>query len=139
ISPKVFLSSVSVRRRMLGLNVAFDRLRSVIPNLESDKKLSKSETLQMAQIYISTLSELLQDRPCGTDFSTTELESTELWHKITGFICLFFVIVYFLFIKKHVDSCLIPYVDYLAQVKTHFNNLASDFFSPSQFGLLLHV
>ncbi|KAK7918553.1 hypothetical protein WMY93_009837 [Mugilogobius chulae] len=32
------------RRRMLGLNVAFDRLRSVIPNLESDKKLSKSET-----------------------------------------------------------------------------------------------
>ncbi|XP_037610153.1 protein atonal homolog 7 [Sebastes umbrosus] len=49
------------RRRMLGLNVAFDRLRSVIPNLESDKKLSKSETLQMAQIYISTLSELLQE------------------------------------------------------------------------------
>ncbi|KAJ8264444.1 hypothetical protein GJAV_G00149240 [Gymnothorax javanicus] len=56
------------RRRMLGLNVAFDRLRSVIPNLESDKKLSKSETLQMAQIYISTLSELLQDRRCSPDF-----------------------------------------------------------------------
>ncbi|XP_036938102.1 protein atonal homolog 1 [Acanthopagrus latus] len=52
------------RRRMLGLNVAFDRLRSVIPNLESDKKLSKSETLQMAQIYIATLSELLQEGPC---------------------------------------------------------------------------
>ncbi|XP_066549281.1 class A basic helix-loop-helix protein 15 [Amia ocellicauda] len=50
------------RRRMLGLNQAFDRLRGVIPNLESDKKLSKSETLQMAQIYISTLTELLQDR-----------------------------------------------------------------------------
>ncbi|XP_032357757.1 protein atonal homolog 1 [Etheostoma spectabile] len=49
------------RRRMLGLNVAFDRLRSVIPNLESEKKLSKSETLQMAQIYIATLSELLQE------------------------------------------------------------------------------
>lgn len=63
------------RRRMLGLNVAFDRLRSVIPNLESDKKLSKSETLQMAQIYISTLSDLLQDRPCVAEFSTTELES----------------------------------------------------------------
>ncbi|XP_072229404.1 transcription factor Atoh1 [Leuresthes tenuis] len=53
------------RRRMLGLNVAFDRLRSVIPNLESDKKLSKSETLQMAQIYIATLSELLQEGACG--------------------------------------------------------------------------
>ncbi|KAI1886955.1 hypothetical protein AGOR_G00201090 [Albula goreensis] len=61
------------RRRMLGLNVAFDRLRSVIPNLESDKKLSKSETLQMAQIYISTLSELLQDRGCGPDFDTQRL------------------------------------------------------------------
>uniref|UniRef100_A0A3Q0T8A3 Atonal bHLH transcription factor 1c n=1 Tax=Amphilophus citrinellus TaxID=61819 RepID=A0A3Q0T8A3_AMPCI len=53
------------RRRMLGLNVAFDRLRSVIPNLESDKKLSKSETLQMAQIYIATLSELLQEGAGG--------------------------------------------------------------------------
>ncbi|XP_041829472.1 protein atonal homolog 1 [Melanotaenia boesemani] len=53
------------RRRMLGLNVAFDRLRSVIPNLESDKKLSKSETLQMAQIYIATLSELLQEGTRG--------------------------------------------------------------------------
>ncbi|XP_037134262.1 protein atonal homolog 7-like [Syngnathus acus] len=48
------------RRRMLGLNVAFDRLRSVIPQLQSDKKLSKSETLQMAQIYIATLNELLR-------------------------------------------------------------------------------
>ncbi|XP_023805209.1 protein atonal homolog 1-like [Oryzias latipes] len=47
------------RRRMLGLNVAFDRLRSVIPHLQ--RKLSKAETLQMAQIYISTLSELLHD------------------------------------------------------------------------------
>lgn len=53
------------RKRMLGLNIAFDRLRSVIPNLESDKKLSKSETLQMAQIYIATLSELLQEGGCG--------------------------------------------------------------------------
>ncbi|KAK5850410.1 hypothetical protein PBY51_001293 [Eleginops maclovinus] len=49
------------RRRMLGLNVAFDRLRSVIPELQSQRKLSKSETLQMAQIYIATLSELLQE------------------------------------------------------------------------------
>lgn len=54
------------RRRMLGLNVAFDRLRSVIPNLESDKKLSKSETLQMAQIYIATLSELLEEGASST-------------------------------------------------------------------------
>ncbi|KAK3528729.1 hypothetical protein QTP70_010167 [Hemibagrus guttatus] len=50
------------RRRMLGLNVAFERLRSVIPRLQSERRLSKSETLQMAQIYIGTLSEMLQDR-----------------------------------------------------------------------------
>lgn len=50
------------RRRMLGLNVAFERLRSVIPRLQSDRRLSKSETLQMAQIYIGTLSEMLKDR-----------------------------------------------------------------------------
>ncbi|KAL2101956.1 hypothetical protein ACEWY4_003717 [Coilia grayii] len=61
------------RRRMLGLNVAFDRLRSVIPNMESERKLSKSETLQMAQIYIATLSELLQDEGCNTDFRCTTI------------------------------------------------------------------
>ena len=34
------------RRRMNGLNDAFERLREVIPNLRSDHKLSKFETLQ---------------------------------------------------------------------------------------------
>lgn len=48
------------RRRMNGLNEAFDRLRQVIPTLKSDHKLSKFETLQMAQTYISTLRDLLE-------------------------------------------------------------------------------
>ncbi|KAL8186879.1 UNVERIFIED_CONTAM: hypothetical protein K2H54_017652 [Gekko kuhli] len=48
------------RRRMLVLNGAFDRLRSVVPALRGQRKLSKAETLQMAKIYIATLSELLQ-------------------------------------------------------------------------------
>ncbi|KAK5865006.1 hypothetical protein PBY51_016202 [Eleginops maclovinus] len=47
------------RRRMNGLNQAFDELRSVIPSLENERKLSKYDTLQMAQIYINELSELL--------------------------------------------------------------------------------
>ncbi|XP_042564205.1 class A basic helix-loop-helix protein 15 [Clupea harengus] len=64
------------RRRMLGLNVAFDRLRSVIPNMESERKLSKSETLQMAQIYIATLSELLQNEGCHAEFSYTRIAMT---------------------------------------------------------------
>ncbi|XP_029627949.1 protein atonal homolog 1-like [Salmo trutta] len=45
------------RRRMHGLNKAFDTLRSVIPS--NNNKLSKYDTLQMAQIYIQELSELL--------------------------------------------------------------------------------
>ncbi|XP_012724242.2 protein atonal homolog 1-like [Fundulus heteroclitus] len=48
------------RRRMHGLNHAFDELRSVIPAFDNDKKLSKYETLQMAQIYINALADLLQ-------------------------------------------------------------------------------
>ncbi|XP_029441135.1 twist-related protein-like [Rhinatrema bivittatum] len=48
------------RRRMLGLNLAFDQLRSVVPALRGPRKLSKSETLQMALVYISALGELLQ-------------------------------------------------------------------------------
>ncbi|KAK1159202.1 hypothetical protein AOXY_G21823 [Acipenser oxyrinchus oxyrinchus] len=49
------------RRRMHGLNRAFDQLRSVIPSMENEKKLSKYDTLQMAQIYINELSELLDN------------------------------------------------------------------------------
>ncbi|XP_049645941.1 transcription factor ATOH1 [Suncus etruscus] len=53
------------RRRMHGLNHAFDQLRNVIPSFNNDKKLSKYETLQMAQIYINALSELLQTPAAG--------------------------------------------------------------------------
>lgn len=47
------------RRRMNSLNDAFDRLREVVPSLGNDRKLSKFETLQMAQTYINALNELL--------------------------------------------------------------------------------
>ena len=48
------------RRRMNSLNDAFERLREVVPSLGSDRKLSKFETLQMAQTYIGALAELIQ-------------------------------------------------------------------------------
>ncbi|XP_028045961.1 protein Fer3 [Monomorium pharaonis] len=48
------------RRRMNGLNDAFDKLREVVPSLGTDHKLSKFETLQMAQSYIAALCDLLQ-------------------------------------------------------------------------------
>lgn len=47
------------RRRMNSLNVAFDRLRQVVPGIGADRKLSKYETLQMAQSYINALRDLL--------------------------------------------------------------------------------
>lgn len=57
--PRRVAANARERRRMHGLNKAFDKLRSVIPSLENEKKLSKYDTLQLAQIYIAELSELL--------------------------------------------------------------------------------
>ena len=47
------------RRRMHSLNVAFDELRRVVPAMSSERQLSKYDTLQMAQTYISALVDLL--------------------------------------------------------------------------------
>lgn len=47
------------RRRMQSLNEAFDRLRQYLPSLGNDRQLSKHETLQMAQTYITALCDLL--------------------------------------------------------------------------------
>ena len=47
------------RKRMNGLNDAFERLRHHIPELGNDRKLSKYETLQMAQTYIGALRDLV--------------------------------------------------------------------------------
>jgi len=55
------------RRRMNGLNEAFDRLRGVVPAAEDERKLSKYETLQMAQTYIMALHEQLGMTPSGTE------------------------------------------------------------------------
>lgn len=46
---------------MHKLNVAFDKLRTVVPSV-SDRKLSKYETLQVAQSYILALRELLENK-----------------------------------------------------------------------------
>ncbi|CAL8263579.1 unnamed protein product [Lota lota] len=57
--PRRVAANARERRRMHGLNKAFDELRSVIPSLENEKKLSKYDTLQLAQIYITELSDIL--------------------------------------------------------------------------------
>ena len=81
------------RKRMNGLNDAFERLRQHIPELGNDRKLSKFETLQMAQTYISALRELVQTNKMpgqensvtpkidkiSFDFWTWSLEATQLF------------------------------------------------------------
>ncbi|XP_034475682.1 protein Fer3 [Drosophila innubila] len=57
------------RKRMNGLNEAFDRLREVVPAPSIDQKLSKFETLQMAQSYILALCDLLDNN--GDDVDAT--------------------------------------------------------------------
>ncbi len=49
------------RRRMNGLNTAFDRLRTVLPSsmFQQQRRFSKYETLQMAQSYIAALQSIL--------------------------------------------------------------------------------
>ncbi|KAM8859124.1 transcription factor atoh7 [Spinachia spinachia] len=49
------------RKRMQGLNTAFDCLRKVVPQWGQDKKLSKYETLQMALSYIMALNRILTE------------------------------------------------------------------------------
>ncbi|XP_037531009.1 protein atonal homolog 1-like [Nematolebias whitei] len=73
------------RRRMHGLNKAFDELRSVIPSLENEKKLSKYDTLQMAQIYITELSELLAgvvEQECRGPHSDSRTPRRNLIHSL---------------------------------------------------------
>ncbi|XP_016969936.1 protein lin-32 [Drosophila rhopaloa] len=55
------------RKRMNGLNEAFDRLREVVPAPSLDQKLSKFETLQMAQSYILALCDLLNNGDVEVD------------------------------------------------------------------------
>ncbi|CAI5453945.1 unnamed protein product [Caenorhabditis angaria] len=65
------------RKRVNTMNAAYDQLRQVLPNGgNSDKKLSKFETLQMAQRYIAHLQQLLRqsDSPSQSN-SSSELSS----------------------------------------------------------------
>ena len=59
------------RKRMNGLNDAFERLRQHIPELGNDRKLSKFETLQMAQTYICALRELVTTNKPATASTAT--------------------------------------------------------------------
>ncbi|UJR13777.1 hypothetical protein I4U23_000787 [Adineta vaga] len=67
------------RRRMNGLNSAFDHLRTVLPSsmFQQQRRFSKYETLQMAQSYIAALQSILQlNSSTNTDQSLTNMSNT---------------------------------------------------------------
>lgn len=68
------------RRRMNGLNVAFDRLRTVLPSsmFQQQRRFSKYETLQMAQSYIAALQSILHlDKSSDNEHSFTTDEDMD--------------------------------------------------------------
>nr|XP_054509097.1 helix-loop-helix protein 13-like [Agelaius phoeniceus] len=47
------------RRRMLGLNAAFEALRGHVPTFPYERRLSKIDTLRLATAYIALLGDIL--------------------------------------------------------------------------------
>ncbi|XP_035172435.1 fer3-like protein [Oxyura jamaicensis] len=56
-------ANIRERKRMFNLNEAFDRLRKKVPTFAYEKRLSRIETLRLAIVYISFMTELLDG--CG--------------------------------------------------------------------------
>lgn len=68
-------ANVRERRRMQSINDAFEGLRSHIPTLPYEKRLSKVDTLRLAIGYINFLAELVQsDLPIRNNSSETHVQ-----------------------------------------------------------------
>ena len=66
-------ANIRERKRMQSINKAFEGLRSHIPTLPYEKRLSKVDTLRLAIGYISFLGDMLN---CSEDTSTRTLEKS---------------------------------------------------------------
>ncbi|XP_007420612.1 fer3-like protein [Python bivittatus] len=55
-------ANVRERKRMFNLNEAFEQLRRKVPTFAYEKRLSRIETLRLAIVYISFMTELLEGR-----------------------------------------------------------------------------
>lgn len=54
-------ANIRERKRMFNLNEAFDQLRRKVPTFAYEKRLSRIETLRLAIVYISFMTELLEN------------------------------------------------------------------------------
>lgn len=62
------------RRRMQSINEAFEGLRSHIPTLPYEKKLSKVDTLKLAISYITFLGEMVKKDKNGNETGLSGLQ-----------------------------------------------------------------
>lgn len=54
-------ANIRERKRMFSLNEAFDRLRRKVPTFAYEKRLSRIETLRLAIVYISFMTDILEN------------------------------------------------------------------------------
>ncbi|XP_018934694.1 fer3-like protein [Cyprinus carpio] len=55
------VANIRERKRMFSLNEAFDRLRRKVPTFAYEKRLSRIETLRLAIVYISFMTDILEN------------------------------------------------------------------------------
>lgn len=73
------------RKRMQSINEAFESLRTQLPTLPYEKKISKVDTLKMAIAYILFLTELLNDDNKSSTNSAAAKEIKKFIHKFKDF------------------------------------------------------
>ncbi|CAL8296373.1 unnamed protein product [Lota lota] len=54
-------ANIRERKRMYSLNEAFDELRRKVPTFPYEKRLSRIDTLRLAMVYISFMTDLLEN------------------------------------------------------------------------------
>lgn len=59
-------ANVRERKRMFSLNEAFDELRRKVPTFAYEKRLSRIDTLRLAIVYISFMTDLLRQHGHGS-------------------------------------------------------------------------
>lgn len=62
---------------MINLNGAFDRLRRRVPSFPHEKRLSRIQTLRLAILYISFMTELLHGQDIHTIMQQKEQENNK--------------------------------------------------------------
>lgn len=68
-------ANIRERRRMCSLNTAFERLRRRVPAFPHEKRLSRIQTLRLAIMYITFMTELLTGRDINTLIKQKQIEN----------------------------------------------------------------